>query len=214
MKVFGASDLPLLEPRFNIAPSQPVLTVTQDKEHRGFSWLIWGLIPSWSKSARGFINARAETLEARTSFSESFQRRRCLIPADGFYEWKKVGKAKQPYYFQLQNEAPFAFAGIWDRWHRDGVSVNSCAIVTTTPNGLLTPIHDRMPVILDPEGYDLWLNPGEPAAVLRELLSPYPTSAMKSYPVSSEVNHTRVDDEHLIEPFEPDLNLAPTLFEI
>jgi putative SOS response-associated peptidase YedK len=212
LKVFGAANLPLLEARYNIAPSQTVLAVTE--EPREFSWLVWGLVPSWTTTATGFINARAETLEDRASFSESFHRRRCLIPADGFYEWKKSGREKQPYYFQLSDGAPFAFAGIWDQWTKDGVSINSCAIITTTPNELLVSIHDRMPVILPPEAHQVWLDPQAPSAALHKVLAPWPAAAMKSYPVSRDVNHTGIDDPHLIEPVEPGLSMTPTLFEI
>ena len=206
--------LPSIEPRYNIAPSQPVIAVRRKGDEHELSWLVWGLIPNWSTSAKGFINARAETLEDRASFSESFHRRRCLIPADGFYEWKKEGKSKQPYYFQLQDGAPFAFAGIWDEWRKDGVSVNSCAIITTTPNELLASIHDRMPVILPPEANDAWLDPKAPTRVLTELLSAYPAAAMKSYAVNGDVNQTKVDDAHLVEPVAAALSTTPTMFDL
>lgn len=152
------SNLPPLFPRYNIAPSQNVLTVVQHDGVREAAFLQWGLIPSWSKDGRGFINARSETIENKPSFSESFQRRRCLIPADGFYEWERSGKIAQPYYFQLQDESPIAFAGIWDEWQGNGKVIASCAIITTTANELLASIHDRMPVILRPESQDSWLN--------------------------------------------------------
>src|SRR5262249_46632996 len=131
-------------PRFNIAPTQEILTIATHSEKPEAALLQWGLIPSWSKEPKGFINARAETLEDRQSFSESFERRRCLIPADGFYEWERAGKSKQPYYFQLTDESPFAFAGIWDEWRKGSLVITSCAIITTTANQLLSPIHDRM----------------------------------------------------------------------
>src|SRR6185295_668690 len=142
-------------PRYNIAPTQPVMTLTQPDQAEE---LIWGLIPYWSKEPAPIINARAETLEDKPSFKESFERRRCLILADGFYEWERNGKISQPYYFQLKDGAPFAFAGIWDRWRSGDRSITSCAIITTTANELLAEIHTRMPVILRPESYDLWLN--------------------------------------------------------
>src|SRR3984893_2808885 len=128
------SQLPPLFPRYNIAPSQNVFAIIQHNAEPEATSLQWGLIPSWSKEAKGFINARAETLEEKPSFSESFQRRRCLIVADGFFEWARTGRSKQSYYFQMKDESPFAFAGIWDKWQRDGISINSCAIITTTPN--------------------------------------------------------------------------------
>lgn len=151
------SHLPPLFPRYNIAPSEGVFTIVQNLTDREAELLQWSLIPSWSKDAKGFINARAETLEDKPSFSESFEKRRCLIPADGFYEWKRSGKWKQPYYFQLRDEAPFAFAGIWDEWRGDQTTIKSCAIITSIANELLAPIHDRMPVILHPECYEAWL---------------------------------------------------------
>ncbi len=129
-------------PRYNIAPSQSVLAIVEGEVEREAALFQWGLIPSWSKEPKGFINARSETLEEKPSFSESFQRRRCLIPADGFFEWQKSSSSKQPYYFQMKDEAPFAFAGIWDEWRRDELPITSCAIITTTPNELLAPIHD------------------------------------------------------------------------
>src|SRR6266496_661327 len=139
------------EPRYNIAPSQTILAIADFGHGIELSSLSWGLVPSWSNDGKGFINARCETLEAKPSFSESFQRRRCLIPADGFFEWKRSGRIKQPYYFQLEDESPFAFAGIWDRWKKDATSITSCAIITTAANGLVSPLHGRMPAILQPE---------------------------------------------------------------
>src|SRR5918993_2472336 len=150
---------PLFEslPRHNIAPSQKLWTITESNEKRSLALMQWGLIPSWSKKPAGFINAKAETLEAKPSFKEAFNRRRCLIPADGFYEWEKLGKAKQPHYFQMKDGAPFFFAGLWDEWRFDGTSIKTCTIVTTTPNQLLATIHDRMPVIISSEDLDCWL---------------------------------------------------------
>src|SRR4030095_10176705 len=123
-KFYGvpASELPFLVPRYNIAPSQDVPVIVERGAERELALFQWGLVPSWSKEPKGFINARAETLEEKPSFSESFQRRRCLIPADGFYEWRRNGRSKQPYFFQMKDEAPFAFAGIWDNWQTSGVS--------------------------------------------------------------------------------------------
>jgi putative SOS response-associated peptidase YedK len=169
----------------------------------------WGLVPSWSTESGGLINARAETLAAKPSFAEPFLRRRCLIPADGFYEWKRRGKWKQPYFFQLQDESQFAFAGIWDRWERDGRSITSCAIITTTPNELLAEIHDRMPVILADEDQEAWLQTDSDPRDLKALLAPYPAGAMKSFPVSEKVNSALVDEPRLVEPIElqPELRL-------
>jgi len=199
-------------PRFNIAPSQDVLAITSRDGEPDISFYQWGLVPGWSKEPKGFINARAETLQDKASFSESFQRRRCLIPADGFYEWKRSGKSKQPYYFQLRDEATFAFAGIWDRWQGSGRSILSCAIITTTPNELLASVHDRMPVILDQSSHRDWLNEEARPAQLTALLAPFPAQAMKAYPVSDEVNHASIDHEHLVEPCEAKPIAQPTLF--
>lgn len=171
------------------------------EDERRLSAFVWGLIPSWSSEPKGFINARSETLEAKRSFSESFQRRRCLIPADGFYEWKRRGKSKQPYYFQLQDESQFAFAGIWDRWQQDGASINSCSIITTVPNELLATIHDRMPVMLPPDAQDKWLRDSGPEELM-ELLVPFPADEMKSFPVSKRVNHAQIDEPSLVVPVE------------
>lgn len=212
---FGKVDLSeiySLIPRYNIAPSQNVLAIVQREEQREATFLQWGLIPFWSKEAKGIINARQETIEEKASFSESFQRRRCLIPADGFYEWQRMGKIAQPYYFQLKDGAPFAFAGIWDKWRCDDRSIISCAIVTTTANELLAPIHNRMPVILEPQSHDLWLNDDSRSPELKNLLVPFPASEMTSHAVSYDVNHTKSDNENLVLPVEPNLGVTPMLF--
>jgi putative SOS response-associated peptidase YedK len=203
-KFYGVptSQLPFLAPRYNIAPTQSVPVIIERGAERQLAMFQWGLIPSWSKEPKGFINARAETLPVKPSFSESFQRRRCLIPADGFYEWQRHGKSKQPYFFQMKDEAPFAFAGIWDQWQGSGLSITSCAIITTTPNELLATIHDRMPVILDDEAQDSWLRRNALPSELTELLVPFPGSMMKSFPVSSRVNGAEADDAQLVEEVE------------
>jgi putative SOS response-associated peptidase YedK len=191
-----------IAPRYNIAPSQQVLAITQSESSRDLSSFVWGLIPSWSKEPKGIINARDETLEDKPSFSESFLQRRCLIPADGFYEWQRTGKTKQPYYFQLNDESVFSFAGIWDEWRKDGVSIVTCAIITTKPNELLATIHDRMPVMLSAEAEDVWLRPEARPKELMSLLVPFPAAAMKSYPVSQKVNHAQAEEPDLVEPVE------------
>ena len=206
------SYLPPLFPRYNIAPSQGVLAIVQREAEREAVFLQWGLIPSWSKEPKGFINARGETLEEKPSFSESFQQRRCLIVADGFYEWARSGKWKQPYYFQLKDERPFAFAGIWDEWYRGDLSINSCAIITTTANDLLAPIHDRMPVILYPKSYEAWLSGDAKLLGLKELLLPYPASEMSSHPVGSDVNKPEIDRPNLVERVEESTGENLSLF--
>ena len=211
----ASADQPELDdfiPRFNIAPGQTVLAIL-NLEHQTFArMLLWGLVPSWNSEPKGFINARAETLSQKPSFSESFQRRRCLIPADGFYEWKRTGRARQAFFFQMKDEAPFVFAGIWDEWKRDGVSIASCAIVTTAANALLEPIHDRMPVILTEESSRLWLDPRADPAELEQLLVPFPADAMKSHPVGSNVNYPKIDNHDLIRRVDAEPGTTLSLF--
>ena len=186
-----ANDL-TYSPRYNIAPTQPVLTVTND-ERRQLAYLHWGLIPSWAKSAsvgNRLINARAETVTERPSFRTALARRRCLVIADGFYEWQRVRNARRPMRIVMTSGEPFAFAGLWDLW-RDpaGDMVRSCTIITTEANELLRPVHNRMPVILPKELESLWLdNEVRDPFVLGAILIPYPPEAMQAYEVSSLVN--------------------------
>jgi putative SOS response-associated peptidase YedK len=135
-----------------------------------------------------------------------------LIPADGFYEWKRTGRARQAFFFQMKDEAPFAFAGVWDEWRKDGAVVASCAIVTTDANEILEPIHDRMPVILPEESYKFWLDSRTPPDELTKLLAPYPAAFMKSHPVSSSVNYPEIDNQELIERVEAEPGTTPSLF--
>jgi len=206
------SDFPVLKPRYNIAPSQDVVTVVQRGSSPEAAFLQWGLIPSWSKEAKGIINARVETIEDKPSFNDSFKNRRCLILADGFYEWERHGKISQPYYFQMKDGAPFAFAGIWDRWRHNGRTIDSCAIITTTANELLATIHHRMPVILESESYGLWLSEDSRSADLKDLLTPYSADAMTSHPVSYDVNDAKLDDERMVLPAEPNIGVTLSLF--
>jgi putative SOS response-associated peptidase YedK len=194
-------------PRYNIAPSQPVVTVRQDasKPVRALSTMRWGLVPSWAKDmSMGYetINARAETVATTASFREPFKSQRCLIPADGFYEWQRNGKAKQPYCFELTDGEIFAFAGLWDKWRNpQGELIESCTILTTAPNPLLLDIHDRMPVMLSPDNYDLWLDSGFRNTVsLSEMLRPYDAMLMKRYPVSTRINSVQNDDADCAKP--------------
>ena len=192
---FQLNEVPTLEPRYNIAPTQRVPTVLQKTGgDRQFQMLRWGLIPSWAKDlAMGakLINARGETVAEKPSFRSAFRHRRCLIIADGFYEWQRLEGKKQPFYFRLHNGQPFAFAGLWEHWQDpEGEAIESCTIVTTEANKLLQPIHDRMPVILDPKDYDLWLDPTfQNPEQLKQLLQPLSSEAMTSYPVSTKVNN-------------------------
>lgn len=190
------------DPRYNIAPTQPVPIIRQDPKEpaRHLSLVRWGLIPSWAKDGSGagkMINARSETADTKPAFRDALRLRRCLIPADGFYEWRRTRQAKQPFCFEVNDGELFAFAGIWDRWRdRRGNTLETCAIMTTTPNDVTAAIHDRMPVIVDPEAYDLWLDPGmRDTRVVSDLLRPYDASQMCCYPVSRRINHPSNDDE-------------------
>jgi len=174
--------------------------------------LTWGLIPSWSAEAKAFINARAETLEDKPSFSDSFRLRRCLIPADGFFEWERVGRSKRPFYFQLNDESQFAFGGIWDQRRSDEQSIKSCAIITTAANELVGALHDRMPAILEPDSYEVWLNPKTDPVALKKLLAPFPASKMKTHPVSSAVNSPENDSPDLLVRVDAEAGTTPSLF--
>lgn len=200
------------EARYNIAPGQQVLVVTDFGRGPELTYMTWGLIPSWSADAKGFINARSETLEDKPSFSESFQRRRCLIPSDGFFEWRRAGRAKQPFYFQLHDDEEFAFAGIWDRWGSGSSAVTTCAIITTKANAAVAELHDRMPVILTPESYGSWLNPKASPSVLKQLLVPFSASRMSWHPVSSAVNRTDNDRPDLVNRVDTEIGTTPSLF--
>lgn len=195
-----------LEPRYNVAPSQPVAVVPNDGENR-LDFFVWGLIPSWAKDPKiGYrmINARAETVDQKPSYKAAFRRRRCLVLADGFFEWKRDpgSKSKTPMYIKLKSGDPFGMAGLWEIWHNgDGSEVRSCTIITTESNELLSEIHDRMPVILPEERYQLWLNPDEcDPAELKPLLIPYFSDQMMAYPVSRLVNNPANDVAACLEP--------------
>jgi len=200
---FHASDIEYL-PRYNIAPAQDVLAVIGDKP-RAARLLRWGLVPSWAKEAGGerqLINARAETLSQKPSFRRSLAGRRCLVLADGFYEWKKEGKRKIPMRVVLRSGEPFAFAGLWDVWREGSAEeIRSCAIITTEPNQLIRQIHNRMPVILARRAEELWLDPSvtDPSR-LGQVLLPYPSEQLRVYRVSARVNSPRNDDPGCIEP--------------
>ena len=184
-----------LEPRFNIAPTQEaaVIRARRDSGARVLSFLRWGLVPYWAEDlsiGSRMINARSETAAEKRAFERCFRRRRCLVPADGFYEWKKTSAGKQPYWFHSPVGAPFAFAGLWDSWRQtDGEPLQSFTILTTEPNEVTAEIHDRMPVILDEGSYSKWLDPSiEDPADLQPLLVPYPADRINRYTVSTLVN--------------------------
>jgi len=201
---------PSVPARYNAAPTQAIAAVREIPDgNRELVLLHWGLIPSWSKDptmGARMINARAETVADKPAFRAPFRRRRCLVPADGFYEWQKVNGGKQPFYIHPQDDGQaFAFAGLWDQWQGpDAHLIESCTILTTAANDLVARLHDRMPVILDPGDFDLWLDPGvqNPEAV-RPLLRAYPAEAMACHPVSRYVNSPRNDGPECIAPLEP-----------
>ena len=192
--------------RFNIAPSQPILAVPNDATNKA-DFFVWGLIPSWAKDptiGSRLINARAETLAEKASFRSAYKYHRCLIFADGFFEWqaRPGSKSKVPHLVRLKSGKPFAFAGLWEHWQSpDGSEVKSAAIITTTPNSLMTSIHDRMPVILPHDSYAQWLDPTPHFPVdLNSLLVPYPADEMKAYPVSTLVNTPANDRPEVLLP--------------
>jgi putative SOS response-associated peptidase YedK len=193
-------------PHYNIAPTQPVPVIRQHPKEprRDMSLMRWGLIPSWSKGVSGppMINARSETAATMPAFRDPMKSRRCLVPADGFYEWQRKGAVKQPFCFEVSDGELFAFAGLWDRWKDpSGQWIKSCSILTTTPNVVTSAVHDRMPVILDRDNYDLWLDPGmTDVKVVSEMLKPYDAQLMRSYPVSARVNSVANDDAECSTP--------------
>lgn len=202
-----SSDIEDWNPRYNIAPTQPAAVVRQHPKEprRDLSLMRWGLIPSWAKdpsSAANTINARSETAATLPAFRDALKLRRCLVPTDGFYEWKPTGTSKQPYCFEVNDGDLFAFAGLWDRWRApDGQWIRSFSILTTTPNAATSAVHERMPVILAKEDYDLWLDPGMTnMPVVSELLKPCDASRMRCYPISNRVNQVQNDDAECAAP--------------
>jgi putative SOS response-associated peptidase YedK len=210
-KEFKVAEVPEIEARYNIAPTQEILAVRELGDRREMAFFKWGLVPSWAKDVSmgaRLINARSETVQEKPSFREAFKKRRCIIPADGFYEWQRTGGKKQPFFFRMRDEHTFGFAGLWERWEGEGgQAINSCTILTTEANEVLHPVHDRMPVILHPDDYPLWLDGDERERVLLgELLRPYPAEEMIGYPVSTLVNSPSNKGAGLIE--EVQLNSA------
>jgi putative SOS response-associated peptidase YedK len=206
---YGLVDAPFdYRPRYNIAPQQDVLVVAQGKQGRRAGIMRWGLVPAWAEGAvdgARMINARSETVAERAAFRDAFERRRCLVPADGFYEWRTVGSTKVPMRITLGDEL-FAFAGLWERWQRgDAPPLYTCTILTTSPAAAIADIHDRMPVMLRPEQYDIWLDRDTDAETLKSLLEPYAGDDLQAYVVSNLVNKVENDGPQCIAPA-----LAPT----
>jgi putative SOS response-associated peptidase YedK len=197
---------PQFAPRFNIAPSQPVLAIPNDENNQA-DFFQWGLIPFWAKDpsiGNRLINARGETLAEKPSFRGSYKYKRCLILTDGFYEWTKQpgSKTKTPYFIHMKDRQPFAFAGLWDEWHSsDGSQVRTCTIITTSPNELVKALHNRMPVILPRDSYGQWLsNTPQTPENLSPLIKPYPSAEMAAYPVSTLVNNPKNDHAACVVP--------------
>ncbi|MBX0330431.1 SOS response-associated peptidase [Oscillochloris sp. ZM17-4] len=202
---FGLADAPQLAPRYNIAPTQLVPVVRAGAEGRELALLRWGLVPFWAKDlaiGAKMINARSETVAEKPAFRAALRQRRCLILADGFYEWQATPGGKQPFYFRVGDGAPFAMAGLWESWRGpDDATVQTCTILTTRANPLLAPLHDRMPVILPPDEYRLWLDPSlREAGPLEHLFDPFPAEDMDAYPVGKDVNRVANDSAALIAP--------------
>lgn len=208
--LFQFAEQPNFPARYNIAPTQPVPIIRRSANGtREFVLVRWGLVPSWSKemSQTPLFNARADTINDKPSFRGAFRHHRALMPADGFYEWRVMGAgAKQPHFIRRRDRGLFAMAAIWDNWMpANGSELESCAVVTTEANQTLTPIHHRMPVILAPEDFDLWLDPATPVKELEALMVAAPNDLMEAIPVSPDVNRVANDGPHLLDPY-----LAPT----
>ena len=204
---FEVADVPRWRwrPRYNIAPTQPVVACRLGADgRRQLVQLRWGLIPAWAADpafGARCINARAETVHQKPAFRSAFTRRRCLVPADGFFEWRTEGKVKQPYWCGMADDGLFAIAAIWERWQKDGAEpIESVALLTTEANDTVRPIHKRMPVILPRRTYAAWLDPATDRTSLRALLGPFPSRAMKCYAVSRIVNRPAEDGPQCVEP--------------
>lgn len=204
-QAFDLDDVPQMRPRYNIAPTQKVPVITGDAPKQ-LSFMQWGLVPSWAKDpsiGSKMINARSETLDRKPSFREAFAKRRCLVPVDGFFEWRKDGNAKYPMYIHLKDRQLFAMAGLWETWKTpEGDVLQTCTIVTAEPNALVKQFHHRMAVILSPESYATWLDDGTSAEVLKALFAPYSEDQMTAYEVSSIVNNPNNDTPQVIEPYQ------------
>lgn len=201
-RLFGVVPPTGLIPRYNIAPTQLILGIRAVDGQREAAMFHWGLIPSWAddpKIGNRMINARSDSVPTSSAYRKSFKQRRCLIVADGFYEWRQ-SPPKQPFYFRRPDQQPFALAGLWDRWHRDEQTIESCTIITTDANATVEPVHHRMPVILSPEDYEAWLDPEfRNVEHLQSLLRPAPADVLQSIRVSTLVNNPRNETPACIE---------------
>lgn len=208
-EVFELAEVPALEPRYNVAPTQevPIVRLESAGERRRLAAVRWGLVPPGARDpaiASQLINARSESVDQKPAFADSFLRRRCLVVADGFYEWRKAGRERWPYYIRRRDRRPFGFAGLWASWtSAAGEAVESCTILTTEPNALVAPLHDRMPVILARESHADWLDPGADPEQLKRLLAPPPEGELEAYAVSPAVNSVANDTPANVQPQEP-----------
>ena len=206
-----------LAPSYNVAPTQQVAVIIEDGVKQMVS-VRWGLVPSWASDlsvGSRMINARAETVVERDSFRDAFEKRRCLVVADGFYEWRKTGKTRQPIFIRLKRDRAFGFAGLYENWTSpEGENIRTCTIITTEPNEVMSPIHNRMPVILPMEQEDIWLDPAiqDPKRLL-PLLRPYPAEEMETYEVSAMVNSVANDSPECLSPAAPSMSAQPSLFD-
>jgi putative SOS response-associated peptidase YedK len=202
--LFGCEETPDFPPRYNVAPTEPVPIVRQERERRHFALVRWGLIPSWVKDPRAFpllINVRGESVLDKPAFRAAMRYRRCLFPADGFYEWRREGKRRVPFFVRPRRDGPIAFAGLWETWSGpNGEELESAAIVTTQANRTLAAIHERMPVVVPREAFDLWLDPAVDAKAAAAVLAPAPDSLFEAYEISPAVNRAGQDGPHLIAP--------------
>lgn len=201
-RLFGYVDQPNFPPRYNVAPTQPVPIVRVAEGQRRFALVRWGLIPGWVKDPKSFsllINARGESMADKPAFQSALRRRRCLFPADGFYEWKREGERRIPYFVRPRAEGPIAFAGLWELWTGPhGEEMESAVIITTRANRLLAPIHDRMPAIVELEAFEFWLDPTVEARAATAVVAPAREDLLEAYPVSQAVNRVTNDDPSLI----------------
>lgn len=205
---FGLAELPAgYRPRYNVAPMQDVLAIVHDGERRRAGWMRWGLVPQWADDpsvAARMINARSETIEEKPAFREAFERRRCVIVADGFYEWQRISGQKVPVRIHRPGERLFAFAGLWEKWaQQEGKPLITCTILTTTPAPSIADIHDRMPVMLTPDECAAWLQRDTPTDSLKALLQPFPDDQLEAYAVSTLVNHVDNDGPECVQPAPP-----------
>jgi putative SOS response-associated peptidase YedK len=203
-QLFRYAEKPNFPPRYNIAPTQPIAIVRLSEGERHFALVRWGLIPSWVKDPKSvslMFNARGETAAEKPAYTAAMKRRRCLVPADGFYEWKRDGDRKRPHWIRRRDSKPLAFAGLWETWTGpNGEELETAAIVTTAANDTLKPLHDRMPVVVPPDAFGLWLDPNADLKIAAALMTPAPNDLLEAYEVSSAVNRVANDEPALLTP--------------